>query len=70
MALRRRNRIPDDLTPEEREARIAELRARRKARMRKLAIRSALGSLAVIVLTLVLGWWLLSTIGGRDFLLA
>lgn len=70
MALRRRPRIPDNLTPEEREARIAELRARRKARMRKLAIRSALGSVAVIVLALVVGWWLLSTIGGRDFLLA
>jgi translocation and assembly module TamB len=71
MALRwRRHRLPDDLTPEEREARIAELRARRKARMRMLAIRSALGSVAVIVLAAVLGWWLLSTLGGRDFLLA
>lgn len=70
MALRRRPRLPDDITPEEREARIRELRARRKARMRKLAVRSALGSIAVIVLALVLGWWLLSTIGGRDFLLA
>ena len=70
MALRRRQRIPDNLTPEEREARIAELRAKRKARARKLAIRSALGSVAVIVLALVVGWWLLSTVGGRDFLLA
>lgn len=70
MALRRRARLPDDLTPEQREARIAELRARRKARMRTLAIRSALGSVATIVLALALGWWLLSTIGGRDFLLA
>jgi translocation and assembly module TamB len=70
MALRRRQRIPDDITPEEREARIRELRARRKARMRKLAIRSALGSIGAIVLALVLGWWLLSTVGGRDFLLA
>lgn len=71
MALwRRRTPMPDDISPEQREARIAELRARRKARMRKLAIRSALGSIAVIVLPLVAGWWLLSTLGGRDFLLA
>lgn len=70
MALRKRNRAPDDLTPEQREARIAELRTKRRARARKLAIRSALGSVAVIVFALVAGWWLLSTVGGRDFLLA
>jgi translocation and assembly module TamB len=71
MALRRhRDRVADDLTPEQREARIAELRARRHARRRKLAIRSALGSLGLVVFALVAGWWLLSTIGGRDFLLA
>lgn len=69
MALRRRG-VADDLTPEQREARIAELRAKRKARMRKLAIRSAIGSVVTIALALALGWWLLSTIGGRDFLLA
>ena len=33
----RRQRLPNDLTPEEREARIAELRARRRARARTLA---------------------------------
>ena len=70
MALRRRPRLPQDLTPEEREARIAELRAKRKARMRTLGLRSALGSIAVIALALAVVWWLLSTIGGRDFLLA
>ncbi len=70
MALRKRQRVPDNLTPEQREARIAELRAKRRARTRKLAIRSALGSVAVIVFALVVGWWLLSTVGGRDFLLA
>jgi translocation and assembly module TamB len=70
MALRRRPRLPEDLTPEQREARIAELRARRRARRRKLAIRSALGSLGAIALAIALGWWLLSTVGGRDFLLA
>lgn len=65
-----RHRLPHDLTPEQREARIAELRARRRARARTLAIRSALGSAAAIVLALAGGWWLLSTVGGRDFLLA
>ena len=39
-----KRRVPDNLTPEEREARIAELRARRRARMRTLAIRSAIGT--------------------------
>ena len=70
MALRRRHRLPDDLTPEQREQRITELRARRKARARKLAIRSALGTAALVVLVLALGWWLLWTVGGRNFLLA
>lgn len=69
MALRR-HRLPDDLTPAQREARMAELRAKRRARARKLALRSALGSVAVIVFALAAGWWLLSTVGGRDFLLA
>ena len=34
---------PDEVSPEEREARIAELRARRRTRMRTLAVRSARG---------------------------
>lgn len=66
----RRQRLPDDLTPEEREARIAELRERRRKRMRVLAIRSAIGTLALAVLGAVLLYWLLATFGGRDFLLA
>ncbi|TWT19266.1 translocation/assembly module TamB [Luteimonas marina] len=70
MAFRRRPRLPDDLTPEEREARIAELRERRRRRMRVLAIRSAIGTLALVVLGAVLLYWLLATFGGRDFLLA
>lgn len=70
MALRKRHRLSDDLTPEQREARIAELRAKRRARARKLAIRSGMGTAALIVLVLIVGWWLLSTVGGRDFLLA
>ena len=70
MAIRHARRVAEDLTPEQREARIAELRARRRARARKLAIRSALGTAALVVFALAAGWWLLSTIGGRDFLLA
>ena len=62
--------LPQDATPEQREARMAELRTLRGRRRRKVAFRSALGTLAVIVLVLVAGWWLLSTLGGRDFLLA
>ncbi|WP_233198650.1 MULTISPECIES: translocation/assembly module TamB domain-containing protein [Luteimonas] len=65
----RRHRLPADLTPEEREARIAELRARRRARARKLAIRSGIGIVTLAALVLVLVWWLLTTFGGRDFLL-
>ena len=48
--MRKKHRLPDNLTPEEREARIAELRARRKARMRTLAIRSAIGTGVLTVL--------------------
>lgn len=64
------SRTPQDLTPEEREARIAELRARRKARMRTLAIRSAIGVATLVVVALVALYWLLQTVAGRDVLLA
>ncbi|GAB3746978.1 translocation/assembly module TamB domain-containing protein [Lysobacter olei] len=69
MRLRRSPREQQDLTPEAREARIAELRARRRARLRWLAVRSSLvaGALALAMATLV--YWLLTTIGGRDALL-
>src|SRR5688572_24366108 len=59
-----------NLTPDEHEARIAELRARRRARMRVLAFRSALGAAVLTVLALVALYWLLMTLGGRDFLLS
>ena len=68
MALRR-HRLPDDLTPEQREQRIAELRAKRRARARKLAIRSAIGAGGALVLAAIGIYWLLMTFGGRDFLL-
>lgn len=59
-----------DMTPEEREARIAELRARRRARMRTLAIRSGIGIGALVVLAVLALYWLLQTVAGRDVLLA
>ncbi|GAA3913426.1 translocation/assembly module TamB domain-containing protein [Luteimonas lutimaris] len=67
---RRRPRIDPGLTPEQREARIAELRAKRRARARKLARRSAFTAVGLALLVVVVAWWLLSTLGGRDFLLA
>lgn len=57
-------------TPEEREARIAELRARRRARLRMLALRSAIGSGALVVLLALVAYWALMTLGGRQFLLS
>ncbi|WDS35321.1 hypothetical protein [Pseudoxanthomonas sp.] len=63
-------RPSDALTPEAREARIAELRAQRRARMRKLALRSAIGMGVVVVGLLVVLYWLLQTVAGRDVLLA
>lgn len=59
----------EDLTPEEREARIAELRARRRARLRMLAIRSGIASAALLVLLAIALYWLLQTVAGRDVLL-
>ncbi|MDH7452149.1 translocation/assembly module TamB domain-containing protein [Luteimonas composti] len=70
MAFPRRSRLPDDISPEERERRIAELRERRRRRLRVLAVRSALATGALAVLGAVLLYWLLTTFGGRDFLLA
>ncbi len=68
--LPRRRRVDPDLTPEQREARIQALRARRRARAKVLARRSAFTAFGLALLVLVLAWWLLQTLGGRDFLLA
>lgn len=62
--------LPADATPEQREARIAQLRALRRARRRRLAVRSGIGALALLLLAAVAVTWLLMTIGGRDALLA
>jgi translocation and assembly module TamB len=51
------------------EARIAELRARRRARMRVLARRGAFSAAGLTLLVAVLLVWLLTTVGGRNLLL-
>jgi translocation and assembly module TamB len=61
--------LPADASAEQREARIAELRTLRRARQRKVAWRSGLGALALIVAAALLLYWLLATIAGRDLLL-
>lgn len=61
---------PDEVTPEEREARIAELRAKRRARMRKLAVRSGITVAVLVLLGLFALYWLLQTVAGREVLMA
>ena len=62
---------PANETPRDpREQRIAELRQRRFARMRWLAIRAGILSVAIALLAGVFLYWLLTSIGGRDLLLA
>jgi translocation and assembly module TamB len=63
------SRPGENITQEEREAHIAELRARRRARLRVLAVRSAIGAAAVTVLLCISLYWLLQTVAGRDVLL-
>ena len=62
-------RPPREKGGRDHEAVIAELRARRRARMKVLARRSAFGSVAAIVIAIGVAWWLLATVGGRDVLL-
>ncbi|KRG44583.1 pathogenicity protein [Stenotrophomonas pictorum JCM 9942] len=49
---------------------MAELRARRKARLRTLAIRSGITVTALLLLALFALYWLLQTVAGREVLLA
>ena len=65
-----RRRIDPSLTPEQREARIAELRERRRKRLRWLAVRGSLTAGALTIALALLAYWLLMTVGGRDVLLA
>ncbi len=64
------SRRPDEVSPEEREARIAELRAKRRARLRTLAIRSGITVTVLVLLALFALYWLLQTVAGREVLLA
>ncbi len=61
--------LPADADAQAREARIAELRALRRKRQRRIAIRGGIGTLALVLAAAVLLWWLLASIGGRDLLL-
>jgi translocation and assembly module TamB len=61
--------LPDDATDAQREAHIAQLRALRRKRQRKIALRSGFGTLVLIVGAALLLYWLLMTIAGRDVLL-
>lgn len=56
--------------PDPREARIAALRARRFARLRWLALRAVLLAGVLVLLGGLAVYWLLTTVGGRDVLLA
>ncbi|HZX77621.1 translocation/assembly module TamB domain-containing protein [Lysobacter sp.] len=57
-------------SPDPHEQRIRELRQRRFARLRWLAIRAGIVSVALALLAGVFVYWLLTSIGGRDLLLA
>ena len=54
------------LTPEQ----LADRAVARRALARRVALRSAIGTAALVVVLLLLGYWLLTTIGGRDLLLS
>lgn len=62
--------LPADASAEQREQRIAELKRLAHQRRRRIAMRSGLGTLAILLLMAVGVYWIVSTIGGRDFLLA
>src|SRR5690606_29376668 len=70
MAIFSRRRPDPGLTPEQREERIAQLRAKRRARLRWLGIRAAIVGAALVLVLLFGAYWLLMTIGVRDFLLS
>lgn len=62
---------PDaDVPPDAHQARLDALRARRRQRLRWLAIRGGITAAVLAVLAVGLVYWALMTLGGRDFLLA
>nr|WP_157981362.1 translocation/assembly module TamB domain-containing protein [Lysobacter tabacisoli] len=66
----RRTPAPVPAPDPARDARIAELRERRRARVRWLVVRGSLLTGALGVLLVLALYWLLTTVGGRDLLLA
>ncbi|MGN0858782.1 MAG: translocation/assembly module TamB domain-containing protein [Stenotrophomonas sp.] len=58
------------MSPEERSERLAELKARRRARLRKAAIGTGIGLAALLLVVLIAAYWLLQTVAGRDVLMA
>ena len=62
--------LPADASQAQRDAHAEELRTRRRARRRRLAIRSGVTAAVLGLLVGALLYWLLMTIGGRDMLLA
>jgi translocation and assembly module TamB len=59
-----------EMTAEERSERLVELKARRRARLRKVAIRSGVALAVLGVLLLLALYWVLQTVAGREVLLA
>ncbi len=62
--------LANDATKEQRDARIGEFAKLRRQRRRKLALRSGVGIVALALLTGVLLYWLVTTVGGRNVLLS
>ena len=67
---RRGSKIDPNLTPEEREERIQALREARRKRVRWLAIRSSIGMALLVAIAVGLLYWLFTTVGGRNLLMA
>ena len=59
-----------DMSAQERSERLAELKTRRRARLRKAAIGSGIGLAALLLVVLIAAYWLLQTVAGRDVLMA
>lgn len=59
-----------EMSAAERAERLAELKARRRARLRKAAIGTGIGVASLLLVVLIAGYWLLQTLAGRDVLLA
>ena len=59
-----------EMSAAERAERLAELKARRRARLRKAAIGTGIGVASLLLVVLIAAYWLLQTLAGRDVLLA